>query len=162
MEKFLFHSSAVLLSLWSGISYAENHYNLPPPATITARQIYDLHTLILLVCVVIFVIVFAIMFYSIYKHRKSVGHQAEQFHQHKALEIVWSIIPFLILAGMAYPATKVILDMKDTSAPDMSIKITGAIDTPPGSTCRINGAIDTAPATSARFTAFIPRTRRGL
>lgn len=125
MEKFLFHLSAVFLSLWSGISYAENHYNLPPPATITARQIYDLHTLILLVCVVIFFIVFGVMFYSIFKHRKSVGHQAVQFHEHKAVEIAWSIIPFLILAGMAYPATKVILDMKDTSAPDMSIKITG-------------------------------------
>lgn len=125
MEKFLFHSSAIFLGLWSGNSCAGNHYNLPPPATITARQIYDLHTLILLVCVVIFVIVFGIMFYSLYKHRKSLGHQAVQFHQHRTLEIVWSIIPFLILAGMAYPATKVILDMKDTSASDMSIKITG-------------------------------------
>ena len=125
MEKFLFHSSAIFLGLWSGNSYAENHYNLPPPATIVAREIYDLHTLILLVCVVIFVIVFGVMFYSLYKHRKSLGHQAVQFHEHRTLEIVWSIIPFLILAGMAYPATKVILGMKDTSASDISIKITG-------------------------------------
>lgn len=125
MEKFLFHSSAIFLCLWSGNSYPDNLYNLPLPATITARQIYDLHTLILLVCVVIFVIVFGVMFYSLYKHRKSLGHQAAQFHEHKTLEIVWSIIPFLILVGMAYPATKVILDMKDTSASDMSIKITG-------------------------------------
>jgi len=125
MEKFLFHSSAIFMGLWSGSSYAENHYNLPPPATIVAREIYDLHTLILLVCVVIFVVVFGVMFYSLYKHRKSLGHQAVQFHEHRTLEIVWSIIPFLILAGMAYPATKVILGMKDTSASDISIKITG-------------------------------------
>ncbi len=125
MGKFLFHASGIFLCLRSGNSSPDNLYNLQLPATITARQIYDLHTLILLVCVVIFVIVFGIMFYSLYKHRKSQGHQAAQFHEHKTLEIVWSIIPFLILAGMAYPATKVILDMKDTSASDMSIKITG-------------------------------------
>ena len=113
------------MALLSGTACAEFQFNLPPPATVVARQIYDLHTLILLVCLVIFVVVFGVMFYSLYKHRKSLGHQPAQFHQNKALEIVWSIIPFLILAGMAYPATKVILDMKDTSASDISIKITG-------------------------------------
>ena len=65
------------------------------------------------------------MFYSIYKHRKSVGHKAAQFHEHHILEVVWTIIPALILIVMAYPATKTILAMKDTAAADMSIKATG-------------------------------------
>ena len=65
------------------------------------------------------------MFYSLYKHRKSVGHQAVQFHENTTVEIIWTVIPFLILLFMAYPATKTILAMKDTSAPDLTIKITG-------------------------------------
>ncbi len=65
------------------------------------------------------------MFYSLFKHRKSVGHQAVQFHENTTVEIVWTVIPFLILLFMAYPATKTILAMKDTSAPDMTIKVTG-------------------------------------
>jgi cytochrome c oxidase subunit 2 len=65
------------------------------------------------------------MFYSIFKHRKSVGHQAAQFHENTTVEIVWTVIPFLILLFMAWPATKTVLAMKDTSAPDVTIKITG-------------------------------------
>ena len=70
-------------------------------------------------------LVFGVMFYSIFKHRKSVGHQAAQFHENTTVEIVWTVIPFLILLFMAWPATKTILAMKDTSAPDMTIKVTG-------------------------------------
>ncbi len=73
----------------------------------------------------IFVGVFGTMFYSLCKHRKSVGHQAAQFHENTTVEIVWTVIPFLILLFMAYPATKTILAMHDTSAPDMTIKVTG-------------------------------------
>jgi cytochrome c oxidase subunit 2 len=75
--------------------------------------------------VAIFVGVFGVMFYSLFKHRKSVGHQAVQFHENTLVEIVWTVIPFLILLFMAYPATKTILAMHDTSAPDMTIKVTG-------------------------------------
>ena len=99
--------------------------NLRTPVTTIANQIYDLHMLILYVCAAIFVVVFTVMFYSIYKHRKSVGHKAVQFHEHHLLEVVWTIIPALILVGMAIPATKTILAMKDTSAADMTIKVTG-------------------------------------
>ena len=115
----------VWLALFSGSPHAEFQFNLPPPATVVAHQIYDLHTLILLVCLAIFIVVFGAMFYSLYKHRKSLGHKPAQFHQNKTVEIIWTIIPCLILVGMAYPATKVILDMKDTSASDISIKVTG-------------------------------------
>jgi len=102
-----------------------DRYNLQAPQTIIAHEIYDLHTLIFLICCVIFVIVFGAMTYSIIKHRKSVGHKAEQFHENVKVEIAWTIIPFLILIGMAYPATKTIIKMKDTSNPDMTIKATG-------------------------------------
>ena len=86
---------------------------------------YDLHLFIFWICVVIFVAVFGVMFYSIFKHRKSVGHQAAQFHENTMVEIVWTVIPFLILLFMAFPATKTILAMKDTSAPGLTIKVTG-------------------------------------
>jgi cytochrome c oxidase subunit II len=77
------------------------------------------------VCIAIFILVFTIMFYSIYKHRKSVGHKAVQFHEHHLLEVVWTVIPALILVAMAVPATKTIFAMKDTSAADMTVKVTG-------------------------------------
>jgi len=96
-----------------------------PPATAIATRINDLHSLIFWICVVIFVGVFGTMFYSLYKHRKSVGHQAVQFHENTTVEIVWTVIPFLILLFMAYPATKTILAAHDTSSPDMTIKVTG-------------------------------------
>jgi cytochrome c oxidase subunit 2 len=109
----------------SGQAMAAREWNLQPPVTPIARQMYDLHTFIFWICVVIFVAVFGVMFYSIFKHRKSVGHAAEQFHENTTVEIVWTVIPFLILLFMAFPATKTILAMKDTTAPDLTVKITG-------------------------------------
>ena len=102
-----------------------NQYNLPEPQSIIAREIYDLHTLIMWIIVVIFVVVFGAMTWAIIKHRKAAGHKAEQFHENTTVEIVWTIIPFFILIGMAYPATKTVLAMKDTSSPDITIKATG-------------------------------------
>jgi cytochrome c oxidase subunit II len=104
---------------------AANQYNLPEPQSIIAREIYDLHTLIMWIIVVIFVVVFGAMTYAIVMHRKSVGHQAEQFHENTTVEIIWTIIPFFILIGMAWPATKTIISMKDTSGADITIKATG-------------------------------------
>ncbi|HXF68112.1 MAG TPA: cytochrome c oxidase subunit II [Burkholderiales bacterium] len=100
-------------------------YNLPEPQSPIAREIYDLHTLIMWIIVVIFVGVFGTMTWAIVRHRKAAGHQARQFHENTTVEIVWTIIPFLILVGMAYPATKTVIAMKDTSAPDLTIKATG-------------------------------------
>ncbi|HEX6006820.1 MAG TPA: cytochrome c oxidase subunit II transmembrane domain-containing protein, partial [Burkholderiales bacterium] len=74
-------------------------YNLQPPQSIIAREIYDLHTLIMWIILLIFVVVFGAMTYAIVKHRKAVGHKAEQFHENTTVEIVWTIIPFLILIG---------------------------------------------------------------
>jgi cytochrome c oxidase subunit 2 len=102
-----------------------NQYNLAEPQSVIAREIYDLHTLIMWIIVAIFFVVFGTMTWAIVRHRKSVGHEARQFHENTTVEIVWTVIPFLILVGMAYPATKTVLAMKDTSAPDLTIKVTG-------------------------------------
>ena len=96
-----------------------------PPQTIVARHIYDLHTLMLGVCLVIAAVVFGVMFYSIVRFRKAAGREAKQFHGNTTLEILWTVIPCLIVAGMAYPATKTVIEMKDTTNPDLTIKITG-------------------------------------
>jgi cytochrome c oxidase subunit 2 len=108
-----------------GRAFAAWEWNFQPAVTRTAAQIITLHEIIFWICVVIFVGVFGVMFYSLFKHRKSVGHQAVQFHENTMVEIVWTVVPFLILLFMAYPATKTILAMQDTSAPDMTIKVTG-------------------------------------
>lgn len=107
------------------LAAANERYNLQQPQTIVAQEIYDLHTLIFLICCLIFVVVFGAMTYSIIKHRKSVGHKAAQFHENTTVEIIWTIIPFIILIGMAVPAAKTVVQMKDTSNPDITIKATG-------------------------------------
>jgi cytochrome c oxidase subunit 2 len=115
---------AALMPL-SGLAWAQAKYNLQEPQTEIARQMYDLHTVILVICLVIFVGVFGMMFYSVIKHRKSVGHQAAHFHENATVEIIWTVIPFFILIGMAWPATQSLLAMKDTSSPDLTVKVTG-------------------------------------
>ena len=116
-------AAALVAAFHSGLAAAQ--HNLPPPVTPIARDIYDLHLLMLGICAVIFVGVFAVMFYSIYAHRKSVGHKAVPFHENTTVEIIWTIVPFFILIGMAWPATKTVLALKDTSNPDLTIKATG-------------------------------------
>jgi len=99
--------------------------NLQEPVTRVAGQIFELHTLMMIIILVIFVAVFGVMFYSIYAHRKSVGAKAAQFHENTTVEIIWTVVPFVILVGMAWPATKVVLNMKDTANSDLTIKATG-------------------------------------
>ncbi|HTQ01410.1 MAG TPA: cytochrome c oxidase subunit II, partial [Casimicrobiaceae bacterium] len=117
--------AAGLAALAPGLARAELAWNFQTPVTPIAQQMFDLHSYIFWICVVIFIIVFGVMFYSIFKHRKSVGHEAAQFHENTTVEIVWTVIPFLILLFMAWPATKTVLAMKDTSAPDLTVKVTG-------------------------------------
>jgi cytochrome c oxidase subunit 2 len=117
--------AALLPALLPGTARAELEWNLQTPITPMARQMFDLHSYIFWICVAIFILVFGVMFYSIFKHRKSVGHQAAQFHENTTVEIVWTVIPFLILLFMAWPATRTVLAMKDTSAPEVTIKVTG-------------------------------------
>lgn len=117
--------SAMSLAMLSGGSFASYDVNIPPPKTVIAHQIYNLHLYILVVCAIIFVVVFGWMFLALLKHRKSVGHKAEQFHENTTVEIIWTVIPFLILVALAIPATKTVLEMKDTGNADMTIKVTG-------------------------------------
>jgi cytochrome c oxidase subunit II len=104
---------------------AVRQLNFQTPVTRIAEEIYSLHTLMLIICLVIFAAVFGVMFYSIIKHRKSVGHKPATFHESTAVEIAWTIVPFLIVIGMALPATKTVVAMKDTSNADITIKATG-------------------------------------
>ena len=104
---------------------AVRQLNLHPAVTRIAEEQHWLHWFMMIVCLVIFVAVFGVMFYSIWKHRKSVGHKAANFHESVAVEIAWTIIPFLIVIGMALPATKVLVAQKDTTAADLTIKTTG-------------------------------------
>jgi cytochrome c oxidase subunit 2 len=121
----LLRAGVVAALLAPGAALAVPNWNLQTPVTPIAEQIVSLHAFIFWICVVIFVAVFGVMFYSIFRHRKSVGHQAAQFHENTTVEVIWTVIPFLILLFMAFPATKTILAMRDTSAPDMTVKVTG-------------------------------------
>ncbi|RCS56852.1 cytochrome c oxidase subunit II [Parvibium lacunae] len=104
---------------------AVNQLNLHPPVTQIAADIHGLHWMMLIICTVIFVLVFGVMFYSIFKHRRSKGAQSANFHESVTVEIIWTVIPFLIVIGMAIPATKTVVAMKDTSNADLTIKATG-------------------------------------
>ncbi|MBK6555805.1 MAG: cytochrome c oxidase subunit II [Comamonadaceae bacterium] len=104
---------------------AVNQLNLPEPATKIAAEQNSLHWMMLILCTVIFVAVFSVMFYSVWKHRKSKGHQAANFHESVTVEIVWTVIPFIIVILMALPATKLLVAQKDTTNADLTIKATG-------------------------------------
>ncbi|PCE31528.1 cytochrome c oxidase subunit II [Burkholderia ubonensis] len=102
-----------------------NEINFQPPVTKIAEELYDLHTMMLILCTVIFVGVFGVMFYSIFAHRKSKGHKAANFHESTTVEIIWTIVPFIIVVLMALPATKAVVAMKDTTNADLTVKVTG-------------------------------------
>jgi cytochrome c oxidase subunit 2 len=104
---------------------AVRQLDLPPPVTKIAAEQQWLHYLMLYICGAIFVLVFGVMFYSIFKHRKSKGYKAADFHESTTVEIIWTIIPFIIVIGMALPATKVVVAQKDTTNADLTIKATG-------------------------------------
>jgi len=99
--------------------------NLRPAATKIAEDQAWLHWYMLILCTVIFVGVFGVMFYSIWKHRKSVGHKAASFHESTTVEIIWTIVPFIMVILMALPATRMVVELKDTTNADLTIKATG-------------------------------------
>lgn len=102
-----------------------NQLNLPTGVTPIAREIYSLHWVILIICTLIFIGVFGVMLYSIIHHRKSKGYKPARFEEHLGLELTWTVIPFLIIVGMAIPATRIVLAMKDTTSADLTVKATG-------------------------------------
>ena len=115
----------LLLALNAGLASAAYQLNFQPPVTRITSDIYDLHTLIFVICCVIFVVVFGAMFYSIFKHRKSLGHAPANFHESTAVEIAWAVVPFVIVFLMVLPAARAVVAMKDTSNADITIKATG-------------------------------------
>lgn len=117
--------SGIALSLVSTLAAAEYGLNFPKPVTAIAQEVYGLHMLIMMVCVVIGIVVFGAMFWSIIMHRKSRGAKAATFHESTTIEIIWTAIPFLILVGMAIPSTATLIKMYDNSASEVTIKITG-------------------------------------
>ena len=104
---------------------AVNQLDMHPAVTKIAAEQQSLHYMMLYICTAIFVLVFGVMFYSVFKHRKSKGQKAADFHESTTVEIIWTIIPFIIVIGMALPATKAVVAQKDTTNADITIKATG-------------------------------------
>ena len=133
MSKLLEHFTSMIsrlvlglsLSLATPLAFAEYGLNLPKPVSVIAHKILELHNMIIVICLIIFIVVFGFMFYAIFAHRKSRGYKAAQFHDNLTLEVAWTIVPFIILVGMAIPSTATLLEMSDTSKSDLTIKITG-------------------------------------
>src|SRR5476651_196038 len=115
------------LLLWSIFSQAQAAWtvNMAPGATEVSHEIFDLHMTIFWICVVIGIIVFGAMFWSMIVHRRSTGQVAAKFHESTTVEILWTIVPLLILVVMAIPATATLIKMYDTSESDIDIQVTG-------------------------------------
>ncbi|MBD0786337.1 cytochrome c oxidase subunit II [Vibrio sp. Y2-5] len=116
----------LLISFSPQVFSAERALNMTPGVTEISGKVYELHMLIFYICVAIALVVFGAMFYAIFKHRKSKGAVAAHFHESTKVEIIWTIIPIIILVAMAIPATKTLVAMEDTSQSDLTIKITGS------------------------------------
>ncbi|EGA72123.1 cytochrome c oxidase, subunit II [Vibrio sinaloensis DSM 21326] len=124
--KGMFVGLATSCYLTASVSAEESNYNMTKGVTNISGQVYDLHMLIFYICCAIAVVVFGAMFYSMYHHRKSKGAVAANFHESTKVEVIWTVIPIIILVLMAIPATKTLVAMEDTSQSDLTIKITGS------------------------------------
>lgn len=120
---FVFSMFVPAFSVWAESGQS---LNLTRGVTEISEQVYGLHMTILYICIIIGVLVFGVMFWSIIHHRKSKGAVAASFHESTKVEVAWTVVPFLILVGMAVPATKVLLAMEDASDPDITVQVTGS------------------------------------
>lgn len=117
--------AGLAMTLATGSAFAAwDELNLPIGVTPISRDVYDLHMLILWICVIIGIIVFGAMFVSIVLHRKAAGHAPAQFHHSTFAEMLWTVIPIVILVGFAIPATRTLIDMEDTSEAELTLKVT--------------------------------------
>ena len=122
----LFFSFLMVLTLFAGSVLAfDDPLNMPRGVTEISNELYDLHMFVIYVCIAIAVVVFSVMFWALIAHRKRPGYKGSRFHESLKLEVVWTIVPIIILVVLAVPATKTIIKMYDTSRADMDIKITG-------------------------------------
>ena len=133
MRPLINKAAALLGTLIAGSAMAETtsekdpyQLNLTNGVTDISNQVYDLHMLMFWICVIIAVLVFGVMFISMVLHRKSRGAKPANFHESVKVEVAWTVIPFLILVGMAIPAANTLIAMEDTSAPDMTVLVTGS------------------------------------
>ena len=115
----------LLVVLISPVASADWTMNLREGVTDISHTVFGLHMFVLWICVGIGIVVFGVMAWSIVHHRKSKGHVAAKFHESTAVELVWTIIPLIILVSMAMPAARALIKMEDTSNADVTIKITG-------------------------------------
>lgn len=118
-------SALMALMALPAAAFGDNQVNMSPGVTTIGAEIYDLHMLIMIICVVIGIGVFGVMFYSIIYHRKSRGVVPSQFHESTKVEIAWTVVPFLILIGMAVPATSTLLEVYDNDDAELDILVTG-------------------------------------
>jgi len=134
LRQFRVAQGAAILGAWASTAMAVsdmpggprvNQLNVSEGVTAIARDQYFIHTVLLWLCLVIFVGVFSVMFYSIWAHRKSKGHKAATFHESTAVEVAWTIVPFLIVIALGAFATGHVVAQKDTSNADLTIKVTG-------------------------------------
>ena len=119
---------AALALLASGTAFANPtpwQLNMTPGVTSISKRIHDVHMLAFWVCVAIGVVVFGAMIYAMVKFRKSKGAVAAQFSHNSTMEAIWTVLPIVILVVMAWPATKLLVDMADVENSDMTIKVTG-------------------------------------
>jgi len=133
-NRFQRWATALVLSGWASMAAAVsdmpggprvNQLNIADPVTRIAADQHWVHWFLMVICAVIFVLVFGVMFYSVWKHRKSKGFKPATFHESTSVEIAWTIVPFIIVIGMALPATRMVVEQKDTSNSDITIKATG-------------------------------------
>ncbi|MDC1311843.1 cytochrome c oxidase subunit II [Burkholderiales bacterium] len=115
----------IIMALLPAVAMAEWNLSFTPVVTILGEEIQAVHNLVMWIIVGISIVVFGAMFWSILKHRKSVGHKAANFHENTTIEIIWTVIPVVILIAMAFPATRLLLATRDSTASDMTIKATG-------------------------------------
>ena len=115
----------ITILMLSGPVYADYTLNMTQSVTAVGHDVYDLHMLVLWIVTIVGVVVFAVIIYSLINHRKSKGASPANFHESAIVEFIWTIIPFVILVGIAVPATRTLLKMEDTVNPDLTIKVTG-------------------------------------
>ena len=125
MKQYWHWLPTCLMGLGLAAAARADELNMTPGVTEISRSIYDLHMVIFWICVAIGVVVFGVMFWSMFQHRKSRGAQAATFHESTRLEIAWTLIPILILVGMAVPATQTLVALYDTGGEDMAVEVRG-------------------------------------
>ncbi|MSQ51990.1 MAG: hypothetical protein EXR28_08890 [Betaproteobacteria bacterium] len=121
-SKFVSKIAMVVAALFSGGAMAAYQLGFTRGATRLSQEVYDLHIMMMWTITLIFCAVFGVMFYAVYKHRKSAGRKAANFHENTTVEIVWTVVPFFILLAMTVPATKTLLEVREASSADMAVK----------------------------------------